>query len=125
VGGFLKSPLLPVWVVCSESHYSVLYGADDDGGSGSGGATSPSPSGGGGGGMPRELLYYDPLAGQDAPIRLLLSSAPPGDSWAARLAGASRERGCWRGAPIPPLELVVATRWPDAAVEWRGCEPLL
>ena len=112
MGSFLKSPLLPVWVVCSESHYSVLYSAA------AGCAAGPSSS------LPQELLYYDPLAGQDGPIRLLLSSAPR-DSWAARLAGVSEERGCWRGAPIPPLELVLATRWPDAVVEWRGCEPLL
>jgi hypothetical protein len=50
LGGLLRVPL------------SVLYGADDDVGSGGGGATSRSPSPSGGGGMPRELLYYDPLA---------------------------------------------------------------
>ena len=28
VGSFLKRPHLPIWIVCSESHYSVLFSTD-------------------------------------------------------------------------------------------------
>lgn len=28
VGSFLKTPLYPLWIVCSESHYSVLFALD-------------------------------------------------------------------------------------------------
>lgn len=56
VGTHLKTPLYPIWVVCSESHFSVLFG------------------------LQRELLtnqdkdfdlyYYDGLANQQEEIRL-------------------------------------------------------
>ena len=25
VGDYLKKPVLPIWIVCSESHYSILF----------------------------------------------------------------------------------------------------
>ena len=28
VGENLKSPQVPIWIVCSESHYTVLFGVD-------------------------------------------------------------------------------------------------
>jgi len=28
VGSFLKNPKLPIWIVCSESHYSILFSTD-------------------------------------------------------------------------------------------------
>ena len=28
VGQYLKSPRLPIWIVCSESHYSVIFSLD-------------------------------------------------------------------------------------------------
>lgn len=28
VGAFLKQPKLPIWIICSESHYSVLFSPD-------------------------------------------------------------------------------------------------
>ena len=28
VGAFLKTPTLPIWVICSESHYSVIFSTD-------------------------------------------------------------------------------------------------
>ena len=28
VGSYLKSPAYPVWVVCSESHFSVLFSTE-------------------------------------------------------------------------------------------------
>lgn len=28
VGSFYKNPLVPIWVVCSSNHYTVLFGLD-------------------------------------------------------------------------------------------------
>lgn len=64
VGTYLKTPRFPVWVVCSESHFSVLFA------------------------LRRELLsdwkaerrfdlfYWDGLARQDEQIRLTVGQSP-------------------------------------------------
>ena len=28
VGSFLKNPKLPIWIICSESHYSIIFSTD-------------------------------------------------------------------------------------------------
>lgn len=58
VGSFLKCPQSPVWVVCSESHYSVLFALDPD-------LVDQPPKGG-----VFDLYYYDELANQKEEIRL-------------------------------------------------------
>ena len=57
VGAHLKRALSPIWVVCSESHFTVLWAADA--------STRADDCS-----APAELLYYDGLARQDEPIRL-------------------------------------------------------
>jgi hypothetical protein len=49
VGSMLKNPSLPVWVVCSESHFTVLFAQD---------ARCLQNA------MPFDLQYYDELANQ-------------------------------------------------------------
>ena len=44
VGSNLKSPLYPIWLVCSESHFSTLWAADNNN---------------------KELFYYDGLSGEN------------------------------------------------------------
>mgnify|MGYP001807174225 CR=1 FL=1 len=51
MGASLKSPSLPVWVVCSESHFTVLFAADKDSG-----ARCMRDA------LPFDLCYYDELA---------------------------------------------------------------
>jgi ubiquitin carboxyl-terminal hydrolase MINDY-3/4 len=104
VGNHLKRPRFNVWVVCSESHYSVLF-AD-----------------------PRLLLnqdihekmakldmfYFDGLGNQDEEIRLTVH------------ASALSERS--KPKPddlVPPLNLVLQTKWPLARIDWNGVDPLL
>ena len=53
VGAYLKSPELPIWVVCSESHFTVLFSAD----------TRPLRAA-----LPFDLLYYDELANQEVSV---------------------------------------------------------
>ncbi|XP_028301347.1 probable ubiquitin carboxyl-terminal hydrolase MINDY-4 isoform X2 [Gouania willdenowi] len=102
VGAYLKSPCYPIWVVCSESHFSVLFG------------------------LQRELLtcedkchefdlyYYDGLANQQEEIRLTVSVGTSTSS-------------CQNPDSdlIPPLELCIRTRWNDALVCWNDTEPIL
>lgn len=58
VGSHLKSPRLPIWVVCSESHYTILFGLDPAL------STTVPPQG------RFDLFYYDELARQREEIRL-------------------------------------------------------
>ncbi|XP_047231672.1 probable ubiquitin carboxyl-terminal hydrolase MINDY-4 isoform X2 [Girardinichthys multiradiatus] len=102
VGAYLKSPYYPVWVVCSESHFSVLFG------------------------LQRELLinqdevmdfdlyYYDGLANQQEEIRLTVS--------VGKLSQNLQEDDA---DLVPPLELCIRTRWKDALVSWNETEPIL
>ena len=80
-----------------------------------------------------DLIYYDSLAGQDSEIiltvtknsitsdlerKLILnrSSSIISDDDTSRFSGDSEN--------VPPLELVIKTRWPKSSVTWN-CEPLL
>lgn len=101
VGAHLKSPTAPVWVVCSESHYSVLF-------------LPPHATAGEESGDTFDLHYYDGLANQQESIVLTIdrhpSKPPP--------AGPDDDK------LIPPLDLVVRTKWAGAAVKWSG-DPIL
>ena len=61
VGERLKNPAYPIWVVCSESHFTVLFSEERD-------LTSTY----------LEVHYYDGLARQDSPIRLTLHPGQEG-----------------------------------------------
>ena len=60
VGKHLKAPAFPIWVVCSESHFSVLFSLDKN-------SLSPSSR------QPFDTYYYDGLANQLEEIRLTIS----------------------------------------------------
>mmetsp|Transcript_36764 Transcript_36764/g.103727 ORF Transcript_36764/g.103727 Transcript_36764/m.103727 type:complete len:580 (-) Transcript_36764:236-1975(-) len=109
VGNLLKSPSYPVWVVCSESHFTCLF------------ATSPAamescP--------PFDLVFYDGLANQDAPIRLSITQSLTGGH-TAKAGETIGDRGKSEGDLVPPLEYVVETRWPGVSVNWNGSDPIL
>jgi len=148
VGSQLKRPGCAVFVLQSESHYSVLWapgpapdlempceeGAPGDGmegygddfeadGDGGGGAPGLDEFGDGsaaafrwGGPAPFDdafdLMYFDQMAEATEPVRLTLrrrlgNAAPPDYHL------------------VPPLENVLLTRWPAAAVDWNGHEVIL
>jgi len=95
VGQNLKTPKLPIWIVCSESHYSVLFSVDSN-------HVSSNPSG------KVDLVYYDELARQEHDIILTVDpgkyNGPP----------ASQNKN-----PIP-LDEVVRTKWEKGLVGWNG-----
>ncbi|XP_038128191.1 probable ubiquitin carboxyl-terminal hydrolase MINDY-4 [Cyprinodon tularosa] len=102
VGNHLKSPSYPVWVVCSESHFSVLFGLQREL------LISQKEE------LEFDLYYYDGLANQQEEIRLTVSVGKLSQNFQEIDADL-----------IPPLELCIRTRWKDALVNWNETEPLL
>ncbi|XP_065794996.1 probable ubiquitin carboxyl-terminal hydrolase MINDY-4 isoform X1 [Muntiacus reevesi] len=100
VGCFLKTPRFPIWVVCSESHFSVLFSQQLE--------------------LLRDwrterlfdLYYYDGLANQQEQIRLTVDTT--------QTVQEDRDNGL-----VPPLELCIRTKWKGASVNWNGSEPIL
>ncbi|ESO97147.1 hypothetical protein LOTGIDRAFT_143419, partial [Lottia gigantea] len=101
VGTFYKTPKYPIWVVCSESHFSVLFSNKRE-------LCNDWKAE-----RHFDLYYYDGLANQQEEIKLTIDTtnrsfkAPSDDDL------------------IPPLELCIRTKWPDAEVDWNGYEPIL
>ncbi|XP_023777778.1 probable ubiquitin carboxyl-terminal hydrolase MINDY-4 isoform X5 [Cyanistes caeruleus] len=62
VGCYLKTPKYPIWLVCSESHFSVLFCLEKD-------VLSDWKTG-----RRFDLYYYDGLANQDEEIRLTVDT---------------------------------------------------
>lgn len=102
VGCFLKTPRFPVWVVCSESHFSVLFSLQPE--------------------LLRDwrterlfdLYYYDGLANQREQIRLTVDTT--------QTVPEDRDSDL---DLIPPLELCIRTKWKGASVNWNGSDPIL
>ncbi|XP_045683808.1 probable ubiquitin carboxyl-terminal hydrolase MINDY-4 isoform X2 [Phyllostomus hastatus] len=102
VGCFLKTPRFPIWVVCSESHFSVLFSLQPE--------------------LLRDwrterlfdLYYYDGLANQQEQIRLTIDTT--------QTVPENRDSNL---DLIPPLELCIRTKWKGASVNWNGSDPIL
>ena len=94
VGDNLKKPVLPIWVVCSESHYSVLFSTDM-------GVLSASRK-------DFDLIYYDELSRQEDDIILTLKP------------GKYVEDPKKKSKDIVPIDSVIRTKWKDSKVEWNG-----
>eukprot|EP00953_Heterococcus_sp_UTEX-ZZ885_P025523 13882-Heterococcus_DN1.PRE.3 len=138
VGDRYKCPLHPVWVVCSESHYSVLFASQAQPAESQYTSivqkaftrtgyhkltgyccavlisacvsmlTSQVPD-------EFDLYYYDPLGQQDSTIRLTVNTKP--DALPPAVDDSA--------ALTPPLDLVIRTKWCDASVDWNGTDPIL
>ncbi|XP_059922548.1 probable ubiquitin carboxyl-terminal hydrolase MINDY-4 [Gadus macrocephalus] len=106
VGSHLKTPLFPIWVVCSESHFSTLFGLQRE--------LATNQDGRSRGPREFDLYYYDGLANQQQEIRLSVSVG---------LAAAFREDN--DPELTPPLEQCIRTKWKDAIVRWNDTEPIL
>ena len=76
VGSFLKRPHVPIWIVCSESHYSVLFSLDM-------GLVQQSESP-----AKFDLIYWDELSRQEDDIILTVEPGKLEDATAKKgLAG--------------------------------------
>ncbi|EMP29428.1 hypothetical protein UY3_13471 [Chelonia mydas] len=100
VGCYLKTPRYPIWVVCSESHFSVLFCLRKD------------LLGDWKTERRFDLYYYDGLANQEEEIRLTVDTVQPYTE--------DKENDL-----IPPLEHCIRTKWQGAVIDWNGTEPIL
>ncbi|XP_070566145.1 probable ubiquitin carboxyl-terminal hydrolase MINDY-4 isoform X2 [Ptychodera flava] len=100
VGSNLKTPRFPIWVICSESHFSVLFCIKKI-------LLSDWRAE-----RRFDLYYYDGLARQEEEIKLTvdttLNFVPPPEE-----------------ELIPPIDHCIRTKWKGAVVDWNGTEPLL
>ncbi|CAM1313487.1 FAM188B (predicted) [Pycnogonum litorale] len=96
VGENMKSPLFPIWVVCSESHFTVLFSLNK--------SIVKNESI-----QQFDLYYYDGLAGQDDEIQLSIAL----------------NRKYQYDDLIPPLDHCIRTKWKGACIDWNGYEPML
>lgn len=101
VGNCLKSPRLPIWIICSESHYSVLFSTDM--------LNTKKKQ------MTFDLVYYDELAKQEDDIILtarLHQYKGPVDLQKTK-------------EMVPPIDAVIRTKWDMALVSWNGRQVIL
>lgn len=119
IGSYYKTPVNPIWLVCCNSHYSILFG------------------------LRKEILndwkaesrfdlyYYDALARQDEQIKLTIcniffqscfitiktqlfrTAAKDYDNY-----GIKNEE-----MPVSSLELVLKTKWKGCGINWNGTDP--
>ncbi len=96
VGANLKNPRVPIWIICSESHYSVIFSPDYQL------AKKRAPV--------FDLIYYDELARQENDIVLTVQVGKytgPTDLQKTK-------------EMIPPIEAVIRTKWDMGLVSWNG-----
>jgi ubiquitin carboxyl-terminal hydrolase MINDY-3/4 len=100
VGTNLKNPKIPIFIVCSESHYSVLFGFDMD-------IIQKQKKAG------FDLIFYDGLIRQEEQIVLSLTQKKP-----KQFKEEEEEI-------IPPIELVIRTKWKNVDIDWNGSTKIL
>mmetsp|Transcript_26607 Transcript_26607/g.58424 ORF Transcript_26607/g.58424 Transcript_26607/m.58424 type:complete len:385 (+) Transcript_26607:51-1205(+) len=101
VGSRYKGPSKPVWIVCAESHYTVLFAPDA--------AVDPRDAD-----KALDLYYFDQLARQSEPIRLTVL---PGKLPEHLSTGFEESESM--------IDRCIRTKWKDATVDWNGTEPIL
>ena len=103
VGQHLKNPKVPIWIICSESHYTVLFSTNFN-------LTNIRPS-------QFDLIYYDELSRQEDDIVLTVK---PG-----LYKGETDLKKAKASDMSPPLEAVIRTKWDMGQVSWNGRQAIL
>ncbi|CAG7838531.1 unnamed protein product [Allacma fusca] len=129
VGNFLKCPKFPLWIVCSESHFSLLFSTDM--------ALVLEPP------LDKfELYYYDGLARQHNHIKLTIEINRTGRALVPKRrpdhlriqAGSSaasfnnnnnNNNDGDDDELVPPIDKCIRTKWRNAHVDWNETEPIL
>ena len=104
VGDYLKRPVLPIWVICSESHYSIMFSTNF---ALAGQMVTP-------GSRPFDVIYYDELAKQEEDIILTVE---PGKYVAGGKRGLD---GRTQQEYTVPIDAVLRTKWAKANINWNG-----
>ncbi|KAJ3298440.1 hypothetical protein HK104_010700 [Borealophlyctis nickersoniae] len=121
VGEYFKNPMYPIFIICSESHYTVLFSTDPA----LLNKTSPHPRSGTPPLRSFDLYYYDGLANQDAEIRLSITLPSRGGRRDEDSSGSDDEDDEDGNGLVPPLEHCIRTKWRGVTVDWNGTDPLL
>lgn len=101
VGQRMKAPTSPVWIVCAESHYTVLFSADA--------SVDPKDDK-----SVIDLHYFDQLARQSECIRLTVRP---------HNLPSHLDTGFEEGESM--IDKCIRTKWKDASVDWNGTEIIL
>jgi hypothetical protein len=128
VGDRLKTPRFPVWVVCAESHFSVLLASTTPG------SAWPAVSAEDWGGPPNSKIredrrlsptltfdYYDQLARPPVGEGVVLTVTRNG---AQTASSRYTEEASDAARLVPPINHVIGTRWRGADIQW-SCDPHL
>ncbi|ORX81495.1 hypothetical protein BCR32DRAFT_268238 [Anaeromyces robustus] len=110
VGSFYKNPIYPIFIVCSESHYTVLFSLDKDVVS-----TKRNIS-------MFDLFYYDQLSNQQDEIKLTLTLLNNNYNEDDENNGEIIDH---HKKLIPPLNLCIKTKWKNVNIDWNDTDPLL
>jgi len=102
VGTFLKTPKFPIWLVCSESHFSVLFSTRRD-------LVNDWKAE-----RRFDLYYWDGLSRQQEEVKLTLCTMDQ-----------TYKPSYSEDDLVPPLEHCIHTKWKDAEIDWNGSEPIL
>jgi hypothetical protein len=124
VGQHMKLPVYPIWVLCSESHYSVLFTPDVQ-------EVQSDPLDRKGNHVV-QLYYYDELAKQEEMYQLTVDM-PEYDRQQAKAEAEEHQQNGRRKHHqqqkevdlTPPIDHVIRTHWKGATVDWNGSEALL
>ena len=126
VGQHMKLPVYPIWVLCSESHYSVLFTPDVQ-------EVRSDPLDRKGNHVV-QLYYYDELAKQEEMYQLTVDM-PEYDRQKAKAEAEEEHQQNGRRKQhhqqqkevdlTPPIDHVIRTHWKGATVDWNGSEALL
>jgi len=109
VGSYYKNPKYPIFIVCSESHYTVLFSLDKDVVS-----TKRNIN-------IFDLFYYDQLSNQQDEIKLTITLLKDGysdDNDNGEIIDHHKKL-------VPPLNLCIKTKWKNVNIDWNDTEPLL
>jgi len=113
VGEHLKTPVCPVWLICSESHFTVAFSEDPL-------CVNSSVAER----RPVHLYYYDQLANQTELIKLTLKMTSIGSNDDKDDDGSSSASSSQHHL-VSPIEHCLRTKWTGAQIDWNGTEPLL
>lgn len=103
VGENLKTPRYPIWIISSESHFTVIFSLDPQAVNASHAERNLI-----------KLIYYDQLAKQECPIFINLKTSI-----------SNPIKVDMDDALVSPIEHCLRTKWLDANVDWNGTDPLL
>eukprot|EP01116_Phalansterium_solitarium_P013108 TRINITY_DN3005_c0_g1_i3.p1 TRINITY_DN3005_c0_g1~~TRINITY_DN3005_c0_g1_i3.p1 ORF type:complete len:526 (+),score=159.39 TRINITY_DN3005_c0_g1_i3:173-1579(+) len=98
VGARFKDPVHPIWVMCNESHFTVIFSS-----------TPIAPAA-----KTFDLFYYDQLGAQQEEYKLTVD-----------MSGRTPRPVRGEDDMVPPIEDTITTKWPHAVVDWNGSDPLL